>query len=95
VYAALDTKLDREVAVKVLPAELAADPERLDRFKREAKSLATLDHPGIVTIHSVEEAEGVHFLTMGLVKGRTLTLATTFGSGRKSTRETSAPRPSA
>ena len=72
VYTALDTKLDREVALKVLPVELAADPERLDRFKREAKALAALDHPGIVTIHSVEETEGIHFLTMGLVKGRTL-----------------------
>jgi len=72
VYTALDTKLDREVALKVLPVELAADPERLDRFKREAKALAALDHPGIVTIHSVEETEGIHFLTMGLVKGETL-----------------------
>jgi len=72
VYTALDTKLDREVALKVLPVEMAVDPERLDRFKREAKALAALDHSGIVTIHSVEETEGIHFLTMGLVKGHTL-----------------------
>ena len=72
VYCALDTKLDREVALKVLPPDLATDPERLDRFKREAKALAALDHSGIVTIHSVDESEGIHFLTMGLVKGRTL-----------------------
>lgn len=72
VYRALDTKLDREVALKVLPLELAEDPERLDRFKREAKALAALDHPGIVTIHSVDEFDGIHFLTMGLVEGRTL-----------------------
>ena len=56
VYRALDTKLDREVALKVLPAELAADSERLDRFKREAKALAALDDPGIVTIYSVDQA---------------------------------------
>lgn len=72
VYRAVDTKLDREVALKVLPVELAADPERLDRFKREAKALAALDHAGIVTIHSVEETDGIHFLTMGLVEGQTL-----------------------
>jgi serine/threonine protein kinase/TolB-like protein/tetratricopeptide (TPR) repeat protein len=72
VYQALDTKLDRRVALKVLPEEATADPERLERFRREAKAVAALNHPGIVTIYSVEEAEGVHFLTMELVKGRTL-----------------------
>ncbi|HEU5182171.1 MAG TPA: protein kinase [Candidatus Polarisedimenticolia bacterium] len=72
VYQALDTKLDRKVALKVLPEEATADPERLERFRREAKAVAALNHPGIVTIFSVEEAEGVHFLTMELVTGRTL-----------------------
>jgi serine/threonine protein kinase len=72
VYRATDTKLGREVALKVLPAEMAASPERLERFRREAKALAALDHPGIVTVDSVEEAEGVHFLTMQLVEGRPL-----------------------
>ena len=72
VYRAEDTTLDREVALKVLPTELAADPERLARFEREAKTLATLDHPNIVTIHTVEEAEGVRFLTMQLVEGKQL-----------------------
>ena len=72
VYRATDTKLGRDVALKVLPAELAASPERLDRFRREAKALAALDHPGIVTVFSVEEAGGVHFLTMQLVEGRSL-----------------------
>jgi TolB-like protein/tetratricopeptide (TPR) repeat protein len=72
VYRATDTKLGREVALKVLPAEMASRPERLERFRREAKALAALDHPGIVTVHSVEEADGVHFLTMQLVEGRTL-----------------------
>src|SRR5271167_3949727 len=72
VYRATDTQLGRSVALKVLPAELARDPERLARFRREAKALAQLDHPNIVTIHSVEESEGVHFLAMQLVEGQPL-----------------------
>ena len=72
VYRATDTKLGRDVALKVLPAEMAHDPERLARFRREAKTLAQLDHPNIVTIHSVEESDGIHFLTMQLVEGRPL-----------------------
>ncbi|MGB5392220.1 MAG: protein kinase, partial [Thermoanaerobaculia bacterium] len=63
VYLAEDTSLKRKVALKVLPAEMAADPERLARFKREAESVAALNHPNIVTIHSVEEVDGTHFLT--------------------------------
>jgi TolB-like protein/Tfp pilus assembly protein PilF len=69
VYRATDTKLGRDIALKVLPAEMAQDLERLGRFRREAKVLAQLDHPNIVTIHSVEEADGIHFLTMQLVEG--------------------------
>jgi TolB-like protein/Tfp pilus assembly protein PilF len=69
VYRATDSKLGRDVALKVLPAEMANDPERLGRFRREAKTLAQLDHPNIVTIHSVEECDGIHFLTMQLVEG--------------------------
>jgi len=72
VYRAEDTTLDREVALKVLPAELSSDPDRLARFEREAKTLAALDHPNIVTLYSVEEAEDHHFLTMQLVEGRSL-----------------------
>jgi TolB-like protein/Tfp pilus assembly protein PilF len=72
VYRATDTRLGRDVALKVLPAEMASSPERLERFRREAKALAALDHPGIVTVHSVEEADGVHFLTMQLVEGQPL-----------------------
>ena len=72
VWRATDEKLGREVALKVLPAEMAANPERLDRFRREATLLAALDHPGIVTVHSVEESEGLHFLTMQLVEGEPL-----------------------
>jgi len=72
VYRAEDTTLDREVALKVLPPDLSSDPDRLARFEREAKTLAALDHPNIVTIHSVEESEGLRFLTMQLVEGKPL-----------------------
>jgi len=72
VYRATDTKLGRDVALKVLPADMASDPIRLERFRREAKALAALDHPGIVTVFSVEEADGVPFLTMQLVEGQPL-----------------------
>jgi serine/threonine protein kinase/tetratricopeptide (TPR) repeat protein len=72
VYRATDSKLGREVALKVLPPNVACDPERLARFQREARAVASLNHPHIVTIHSVEEADGVHFLTMELVDGQTL-----------------------
>jgi TolB-like protein/tRNA A-37 threonylcarbamoyl transferase component Bud32 len=72
VYRATDAKLGRDVALKVLPAEMARDPERLARFRREAKTLAQLDHPNIVTIYSVEECDSVHFLTMQLVEGQPL-----------------------
>ncbi len=69
VYRARDTRLDRDVAIKVLPEDFATDQERLGRFEREAKTVAALDHPNIVTVHSVEEVEGVHFITMQLVEG--------------------------
>jgi Tol biopolymer transport system component len=72
VYAAEDTTLGRTVALKVLLPSLAADPQSLERFQREARAVAALSHPNIVTIHSVEEADGVHFITMELVDGRTL-----------------------
>jgi Tol biopolymer transport system component/predicted Ser/Thr protein kinase len=73
VYLAEDTRLGRRVALKVLPPDLAADPARQARFEREARAVAALNHPNIVTIHSVEQADGVHFLTMELVDGRRLT----------------------
>ena len=72
VYLAEDTELDRKVALKVLPAEMADDPDRLERFKREAKAVAALNHPNIVTLHSVEEHDGVHFIVMEHVEGSTL-----------------------
>jgi serine/threonine protein kinase len=72
VYRATDTKLGRDVALKVLPAEMAASPDRLARFQREARAVAALNHPHIVTIYSVEQADDVHFLTMELVEGQSL-----------------------
>jgi len=72
VYLAEDTDLERRVALKVLPPELAESEERRARFQREAKAVAALNHPHIVTVHSVEHADGVHFITMELVRGKTL-----------------------
>ena len=72
VYAAEDTRLKRKVALKILPAEMSKDETRLNRFQREAEAIAALNHPNVVTIYSVEEAEGIHFLTMELVEGQTL-----------------------
>ena len=72
VYRAEDSKLGREVALKVLPADMASDAQRLEPFQREARAVAALNHPNIVTIYSVEEAAGVHFLTMELVEGESL-----------------------
>jgi len=72
VYVAEDGKLKRKVALKVLPEDVARDPARLDRFQREAESIAALNHPNIVTIYSIEEADGIRFLTMELVEGETL-----------------------
>ena len=72
VFLAEDLRLGRRVALKVLSPGLAAQPGRLERFQREARSVAALNHPNIVTLHSVEEAEGLHFLVMELVDGETL-----------------------
>jgi len=62
VYRAQDAKLDREVALKIIPSEMAEDPERRKRFVREARAVAALNHPHIVTIHSVEESDGSLFV---------------------------------
>jgi serine/threonine protein kinase len=72
VYRAHDERLGREVAIKVLPAEVSSDPDRLARFEREAKAVAALTHPNIVTLHTIEETDGRRFITMELVTGRTL-----------------------
>jgi len=72
VYTAEDLRLHRVVALKVLPPGMAHDPERLQRFEREAQSVAALNHPNVVTLYGVHEADGIHFLTMELVEGKTL-----------------------
>jgi len=72
VWLAEDTRLGRRVALKVLPASMAGDAARRARFEREARAIAALNHPNIVTLHSVEESEGITFLTMELVDGRRL-----------------------
>jgi serine/threonine protein kinase len=73
VYRARDLKLNRDIALKVLLERAAADPHRRARFAREAQNVAALSHPSIVTIYSVEEANGIPFLTMELVEGKPLT----------------------
>ncbi len=72
VFSAHDTKLGREVALKLLPAELGADAKRLQRLEQEARTLARLNHPNIVTIYSVEESGGHRFITMEKIAGKTL-----------------------
>jgi len=79
VYRAKDEQLGRQVALKFVPEDMARRPDRLQRFLREARSLASLNHPGIVTVYSVEEAEGRHFIAMELVQGRTLSEAVPTG----------------
>jgi serine/threonine protein kinase len=72
VYLARDTKLDRKIALKILPWQFLADDERLNRFEREARALSSLNHPNLVTIYEVGEAQGQRFIAMELVEGHTL-----------------------
>src|SRR5258708_32620605 len=72
VYRARDTKLNRDVALKVLPDAFATDPDRLARFQREAQVLASLNHPNIAHIHGLEESGGVRAIVMELVEGEDL-----------------------
>ena len=72
VYRAIDPRLGREVAIKVLPSGLSSDPDRVTRFEREARSASALNHPNIVTVHDVGEAEGGLYIAMELVEGQTL-----------------------
>ena len=80
VYRARDTKLDRNVAIKVLPEAFAADPERIARFQREAKTLALLNHPNIAIVHGLEQTGDVHALVMELVEGDDLSQQIARGS---------------
>src|ERR1700687_4032766 len=72
VYKARDTHLDRFVAIKVLPPEKVADPERKRRFVQEAKAASALNHPNIITIHDIASENGIDFIAMEYVPGRTL-----------------------
>src|SRR5215475_5201738 len=72
VYRARDTKLKRDVAIKILPDEFSRDPDRVSRFQREAEVLASLNHPNIAAIYDLQEANAIRFLIMELVEGETL-----------------------
>src|SRR5437870_7248963 len=72
VYLAQDTKLDRKVALKILPADVAAHPDRMKRFVQEAKSASALNHPNIITIHEIDETDSGYFIATEFIDGETL-----------------------
>src|ERR1035438_235347 len=72
VYRARDTRLDRSVAVKILPSHLSEDPEAKQRFDREARTISSLNHPNICTLHDVGHQDGADYLVMELLEGQTL-----------------------
>ena len=80
VYKARDTRLDRTVAIKVLPEHVASDPELKQRFEREAKTISSLNHPHICTLHDVGSQDGVDFLVMEHLEGETLAQRLTKGA---------------
>jgi serine/threonine-protein kinase len=72
VFLAQDTKLDRKVALKVLPADVASDPDRMRRFVQEAKAASALNHPNIITIHEIDQTDSIHFIATEYIEGETL-----------------------
>jgi serine/threonine protein kinase len=72
VYRAKDTRLDRTVAIKVLPSHLSADPERKQRFEREARTISSLNHPHICTLHDIGHQDGIDYLVMEYLEGESL-----------------------
>src|SRR2546430_13946077 len=72
VYRARDTRLDRIVAIKILPSHLCLDPERKQRFEREARAISSLNHPNICTVHDVGSQDGIEYLVMEYLEGETL-----------------------
>src|SRR5881296_2881033 len=72
VYLAQDTKLDRKVALKILPAEVAVHPDRMKRFVQEAKTASALNHPNIITIHEIDQSDSSHFIATEFIDGQTL-----------------------
>src|SRR5580693_1745510 len=72
VYRARDTRLDRTVAIKILPAQLSNDPVRKQRFEREAKTISSLNHPNICVLHDIGHQNGIDYLVMECVEGETL-----------------------
>ena len=72
VYRATDARLGRDVAIKVLPATVASDPDRRQRFEQEARAASALNHPNILTVYDIGEADGTTYIAMELVEGKTL-----------------------
>ena len=91
VYRARDTRLNRDVAIKILPRRFAQRPDRLARFEREAQVLASLNHPNIAAIYGFEEADGVLALVLELVEGPTLADRIAAGARCRSTRRCRSP----
>src|SRR5713101_353427 len=72
VFLAVDTKLDRKIALKILPTDVAAHRDRMSRFVQEAKAASALNHPNIITIHEIDQTDSVHFIATEFIDGETL-----------------------